>query len=102
MEMMEMDSPFHQHYGAMIEGKHMNVLKKGQTITLTCKVIENENSKSNNEQHSRRIDWMKDGELVSLKVMQIKQTSYASLYYTNMCVSLFLSLHDLKILSISI
>ncbi|KAG5682150.1 hypothetical protein PVAND_011522 [Polypedilum vanderplanki] len=62
-EMMEMDSPFHHHFGASIEGKNLNVLKRGQTITLTCKVIESD-AKSNNE-NSKHIEWIKDGEPVS-------------------------------------
>lgn len=66
--MMEMDSPFNQHYGASIEGKNFNILKRGQTITLTCKVIESEGN--GNKQHSKRIDWMKDEELVSLQVIK--------------------------------
>ncbi|KAL7032930.1 hypothetical protein ACKWTF_007430 [Chironomus riparius] len=64
VEMMEMDSPFLPNYGAAIDGKNLNVLKRGQTITLTCKVLtEHENS----NKHSSQIDWMKDEELVSLK-----------------------------------
>jgi hypothetical protein len=61
-----MDSPFHHHFGATIEGKNVNVLKRGQTITLTCRVIQSD-GKSNNE-HSKHIDWMKDGELVDSMV----------------------------------
>lgn len=79
MELMEMDSPFHQHYGsATIEGKNFNILKKGQTITLTCKVIESEGK--GNKGHSRQIDWMKDGELVSLKVIETYNFRYFFLY----------------------
>lgn len=62
-EVMEMDSPFN---GAMIEGKNFNVLKKGSTITLKCKVMENEIE--GNVENARRIDWMKNGELVNIKV----------------------------------
>lgn len=63
--MMEMDSPFHHQNGANIEGTNLNVLKQGQMITLTCRVTENEG------EHSKRIEWMKDGEHVSLKVLYI-------------------------------
>lgn len=63
IEVMEMDSPFS---GATIEGKIFNVLKKGSTITLTCKVMENE--VEGNVENARRIDWMKNGELLNLKV----------------------------------
>lgn len=61
-EMMEMDSPFHQ--GASIEGEHSKVLKRGHTVTLTCRVfgIVYDNSSQ------KRIEWMKNGELLSLKV----------------------------------
>lgn len=58
-----MDSPFS---GATIEGKNSNVLQKGSTITLTCKVMENEIE--GNVEKARRIDWMKNGELVDVKV----------------------------------
>lgn len=60
--MMEMDSPFHQ--GASIEGENSKVLKRGHTITLTCRVlgIMNENTSRNG------IEWMKNGESLSLKV----------------------------------
>ena len=71
--MMEMDSPFLPNYGAAIDGKNLNVLKRGQTITLTCKVLtEHENS----NKHSSQIDWMKDGELVSLKVIHSRCLNY--------------------------
>lgn len=60
---MEMDSPFS---GAMIEGKNSNVLKQGSTITLTCKVMENEFD--GNVENVRRIEWMKNGDLVNIKV----------------------------------
>ena len=71
--MMEMDSPFLPNYGAAIDGKNLNVLKRGQTITLTCKVLtEHENS----NKHSSQIDWMKDGELVSLKVIHSRCFNY--------------------------
>lgn len=71
--MMEMDSPFLPNYGAAIDGKNFNVLKRGQTITLTCKVLtEHENS----NKHSSQIDWMKDGELVSLKVIHSPYFNY--------------------------
>lgn len=66
-EVMEMDSPFS---GAIIEGKNFNVLKKGSTITLNCKVMENEIEE--NVENSRRIDWMKNGELVNIKVRYFK------------------------------
>jgi hypothetical protein len=66
--MMEMDSPFHHHFGASIEGKHLNVLKRGQTITLTCRVIE---AGDGSNENSKRIDWMKDGELVSATVTNL-------------------------------
>lgn len=65
IEMMEMDSPFHHQNGANIEGTNLNVLKQGQMITLTCRVTENEG------EHSKRIDWMKDGVHVSLQVSYI-------------------------------
>lgn len=58
-----MDSPFS---GATIEGKNFNVLKRGSTITLTCKVMENEIE--GNVANARRIDWMKNGEPVNIKV----------------------------------
>lgn len=61
-----MDSPFS---GAMIEGNNLNVLKKGSTITLTCKVMESEIE--GNVGNVKRIDWMKDGELVNIEVRQI-------------------------------
>jgi hypothetical protein len=64
VEVMEMDSPFDDR--ARIEGKNSNILKKGSTITLTCKVMENE--VEGNVENTRRIDWMKNGELLSLKV----------------------------------
>lgn len=63
VEVMEMDSPFS---GATIEGKNFNVLKKGSTITLTCKVMESE--VEGNGENARRIDWMKNGEQLNLKV----------------------------------
>ena len=63
--MMEMDSPFHHQNGANIDGTNLNVLKQGQMITLTCRVTENEG------EHSKRIDWMKDGAHVSLQVFHI-------------------------------
>lgn len=64
-EVMEMDSPFS---GAMIEEKNINDLKKGSTITLTCKIMENEiEGKGDN---SRRIEWMKNGEPVNIKVRE--------------------------------
>lgn len=69
--MMEMDSPFHQQNGASIEGTSLNVLKRRQTITLTCRVTGNENEGERGNEHSKRIDWIKDGELVSLKVIRI-------------------------------
>lgn len=65
---MEMDSPFS---GATIEGKNFNVLKKGSTITLTCKVMVNEIE--GNVENARRIDWMKNGELVNIKVKANKR-----------------------------
>lgn len=65
-EVMEMDSPFS---GAMIEGNNLNVLKKGSTITLTCKVMENEIE--GNVENVKRIDWMKNGEPVNIEVRQI-------------------------------
>jgi hypothetical protein len=68
VEVMEMDSPFS---GATIEGKNFNLLKKGSTITLTCKVMENE--VEGNVENARRIDWMKNGELVNIKVVQIER-----------------------------
>lgn len=61
-----MDSPFS---GAMIEGNNLNVLKKGSTITLTCKVMESE--VEGNVGNVKRIDWMKNGELVNIEVRQI-------------------------------
>ncbi|CRK99294.1 CLUMA_CG012607, isoform A [Clunio marinus] len=61
-ELMEMDSPFS---GAMIEGKNINILKKGSTITLTCKVMEN--GIEGNSANTRRIEWMKNGKLVKMK-----------------------------------
>jgi hypothetical protein len=67
VEVMEMDSPFS---GATIEGENFNLLKKGSTITLTCKVMENE--VEGNVENARRIDWMKNGELVNIKVVQIE------------------------------
>lgn len=63
VEVMEMDSPFS---GATIEGKNFNVLKKGSTITLTCKVMESEIE--GNAENARRIDWMKNRDLLNLKV----------------------------------
>lgn len=62
-----MDSPFS---GAMIEGKNSNVLKKGSTITLTCKVMENEMEASGG--NARRIDWMKNGEPINVQVNKVK------------------------------
>lgn len=67
VEVMEMDSPFS---GAMIEGKNFNVLKKGSTITLTCKVMENEIEGSDG--NARRIDWLKNGEPINVQVIEIK------------------------------
>jgi len=69
-DVMEMDSPFLQHGGATIEGKNSNVLKAGSTITLTCKIMENEmeeQQKQQQQQNSnpKRIDWRKDGNLLS-------------------------------------
>lgn len=58
-----MDSPFS---GAMIEGKNINVLKKGSTITLTCKIMESEIEGEG--ENTRRIEWMKNRELVNIKV----------------------------------
>jgi hypothetical protein len=63
-EMMEMDSPFHQQSGASIDGKNLNVLKRGQTVTFTCRVTE-----IDVESGSKSIDWLKDGKPVSLQVM---------------------------------
>lgn len=63
IDVMEMDSPFN---GATIEGKNFNVLKTGSTITLTCKVMENEVDE--HVANARRIDWMKNGELLNVKV----------------------------------
>lgn len=66
IEVMEMDSPFSGISSPTIEGKNFNVLKKGSTITLTCKVMENEIE--GNVENPRRIEWMKNGELLNLKV----------------------------------
>lgn len=64
-----MDSPFS---GAMIEGKNSNVLKKGSTITLTCKVMENEIE--GNGKSERRIDWMKNREPINVQVNEMEAT----------------------------
>lgn len=63
-EMMEMDSPFHQVAGASIEGGSSQILKRGHSITLTCRVFG-----IMSESGSRKaIEWMKNGESLSLKV----------------------------------
>lgn len=67
VEVMEMDSPYS---GAMIEGKNFNVLKKGSTITLTCKVMESEIE--GNGENARRIDWMRNGEPINVQVNKAK------------------------------
>lgn len=65
-EMMEMDSPFLPQYGAAIDGKSLNTLKRGQTITLICNI--NIDIQKENSEDFRRIEWVKDGEVVNLKV----------------------------------
>jgi hypothetical protein len=62
-EEMEMDSPYS---GATIEGRNFNVLKKGSTVTLTCKVMQSE--VEGKAEKASRIDWIKNGEPVNIKV----------------------------------
>jgi hypothetical protein len=74
VEVMEMDSPFS---GAMIEGRNSHSLKKGSTITLTCKVMEG-GVEANAE--NARIDWMKNRELVNDKVRRRLTRPFSGLF----------------------
>lgn len=74
--MMEMDSPFHQQNGASIDGKNLNVLKRGQTVTFTCRITE-----IDVESTSKSIEWLKDGKLVSLQVMCAFYLLYFQFFY---------------------
>lgn len=69
-----MDSPFFHHGGATIEGKNLNIVKQNSTITLTCKIMENEIvDEKKKQQDSRRIEWKKNGEQFSIKVIMTLQ-----------------------------
>ena len=66
-EMMEMDSPFQQKIH--IEDENSRVFKRGQTITLTCRINPgNVFTKNESTSSQKAIEWMKNGELLRLEV----------------------------------
>lgn len=65
--MMEMDSPgFFVSQGALatIDGESFKILKEGQSVTLTCRLLGIINQKD----AQKSLEWIKNGVPLSLKV----------------------------------